>query len=105
MRAARQKHPAEFNHSASIQPKPFNGRAASGALGDHELEIHAPGEVVIPLVLPGIVQRHKVAGDRINCFDGGVLAVVAFLARERQVLGLIPANGPGHDMLDGEPGG
>ncbi len=59
--------------------------------------------VVVPVMPSGMIQRDRLAADRVHCVHADVLAVIAALARQSEVAGFVSAaSGAGHDVFDRE---
>jgi hypothetical protein len=87
------KNAAERYETRAVKLKFLDGGSPCTGETDHYGKALRPGEVFGPAVAPRVKQRDGLTGEWIDRRGVGVLAVVAFLAAQREVVLRVGAAG------------
>ena len=81
----------QIHHARTVQLEPDNGRPSYRSQPDHRCRVGTPDKMIRPSVQSRVEQTDARPSNRIGRLERRVLAVVAALARHRQVLEIIRA--------------
>ena len=80
---------AQAHEMGAIEIQPLDGGPARRSATDDVGKVVTPGELLLPALLPGVVERHLLSSGRIPCHGRGILAAItasAGIGKVRQVV-------------------
>lgn len=103
MFADEQQEFALIDDAHPIQIQLGDGRAANRCQANHQGEIVAPGEMLVPIVLARVKQWDRFTAERINRRGLVIFVIVTSLAGAREIVShAFAAHGEWNDVFVGE---